>query len=295
MHKKVLTIAGATASGKSALAIKLSKDFKGEIISGDSIQVYRGLDIGSGKIKKEEMEGVAHHLIDIKDPKESYSVYDFQKMGRLLIDAIEMRGHLPIICGGTGLYIKALIYDYDFKEEKDFNNYEDIDDVSLHAMLKEVDPISAIKIHPHNRRRVLRALNYFEKNGSPISSNKTEKALYDALIIALDMERSGLYAKSDQRVDNMVEDGLLNEVEGLLKSGVAFSDQAMKGIGYREFEAYFKNEQSLDEVIQKIKSDSHNFAKRQYTWLRHQLPIEWIDIKTDYEVIKERVRKWLDE
>ena len=119
MHKKVLTIAGATASGKSALAIKLAKDFKGEIISGDSIQVYRGLDIGSGKIKKEEMEGVVHHLIDIKDPKESYSVYDFQKMGRLLIDAIERRGHLPIICGGTGLYIKALIYDYDFKEEKD--------------------------------------------------------------------------------------------------------------------------------------------------------------------------------
>ena len=295
MHKKVLTIAGATASGKSALAIKLAKDFKGEIISGDSIQVYRGLDIGSGKIKKEEMEGVVHHLIDIKDPKESYSVYDFQKMGRFLIDAIERRGHLPIICGGTGLYIKALIYDYDFKEEKDFNNYEDIDDVSLHAMLKEVDPISAIKIHPHNRRRVLRALNYFEKNGSPISSNKTEKALYDALIIALDMERSELYAKIDQRVDNMVKDGLLNEVEGLLKSGVAFNDQAMKGIGYREFEAYFKNEQSLEEVIQKIKSDSHNFAKRQYTWLRHQLPIEWIDIKTDYEVIKERVRKWLDE
>lgn len=295
MHKKVLTIAGATASGKSALAIKLAKDFKGEIISGDSIQVYRGLDIGSGKIKKEEMEGVVHHLIDIKDPKESYSVYDFQKMGRLLIDAIEMRGHLPIICGGTGLYIKALIYDYDFKEEKDFNNYEDIDDASLHAMLKEVDPISAIKIHPHNRRRVLRALNYFEKNGSPISSNKTEKALYDALIIALDMERSELYAKIDQRVDNMVKEGLLSEVEGLLKSGVAFNDQAMKGIGYREFEAYFKNEQSLDEVIQKIKSDSHNFAKRQYTWLRHQLPIEWIDIKTDYEVIKERVRKWLDE
>ena len=295
MHKKVLTIAGATASGKSALAIKLAKDFKGEIISGDSIQVYRGLDIGSGKIKKEEMEGVVHHLIDIKDPKESYSVYDFQKMGRLLIDAIERRGHLPIICGGTGLYIKALIYDYDFKEEKDFNNYEDIDDVSLHAMLKEVDPISAIKIHPHNRRRVLRALNYFEKNGSPISSNKTEKALYDALILALDMERSELYAKIDQRVDNMVKDGLLSEVEGLLKSGVAFNDQAMKGIGYREFEAYFKNEQSLDEVIQKIKSDSHNFAKRQYTWLRHQLPIEWIDIKTDYEVIKERVRKWLDE
>ena len=295
MHKKVLTIAGATASGKSALAIKLAKDFKGEIISGDSIQVYRGLDIGSGKIKKEEMEGVAHHLIDIKGPKESYSVYDFQKMGRLLIDAIEMRGHLPIICGGTGLYIKALIYDYDFKEEKDFNNHEDIDDVSLHAMLKEVDPISAIKIHPHNRRRVLRALNYFEKNGSPISSNKTEKALYDALIIALDMERSELYAKIDQRVDNMVKDGLLSEVEGLLKSGVAFNDQAMKGIGYREFEAYFKNEQSLEEVIQKIKSDSHNFAKRQYTWLRHQLPIEWIDIKTDYELIKERVRKWLDE
>ena len=295
MHKKVLTIAGATASGKSALAIKLAKDFKGEIISGDSIQVYRGLDIGSGKIKKEEMEGVVHHLIDIKDPKESYSVYDFQKMGRLLIDAIERRGHLPIICGGTGLYIKALIYDYDFKEEKDFNNYEDIDDVSLHAMLKEVDPISAIKIHPHNRRRVLRALNYFEKNGSPISSNKTEKALYDALILALDMERSELYAKIDQRVDNMVKDGLLSEVEGLLKSGVAFNDQAMKGIGYREFEAYFKNEQSLEEVIQKIKSDSHNFAKRQYTWLRHQLPIEWIDIKTDYELIKERVRKWLDE
>ena len=295
MHKKVLTIAGATASGKSALAIKLAKDFKGEIISGDSIQVYRGLDIGSGKIKKEEMEGVVHHLIDIKDPKESYSVYDFQKMGRLLIDAIERRGHLPIICGGTGLYIKALIYDYDFKEEKDFNNYEDIDDVSLHAMLKEVDPISAIKIHPHNRRRVLRALNYFEKNGSPISSNKTEKALYDALILALDMERSELYAKIDQRVDNMVKDGLLSEVEGLLKSGIAFNDQAMKGIGYREFEAYYKNEQSLEEVIQKIKSDSHNFAKRQYTWLRHQLPIEWIDIKTDYEVIKERVRKWLDE
>lgn len=295
MHNKVLTIAGATASGKSALAIKLAKDFKGEIISGDSIQVYRGLDIGSGKIKKEEMDTVAHHLIDIKDPKENYSVYDFQKMGRLLIDEIKRRGHLPIICGGTGLYIKALLYDYDFKEEKDFNYYEGVDDVRLHAMLKEVDPISALKIHPHNRRRVLRALNYFKQNGSPISLNKTEKALYDALILALDMERSELYAKIDQRVDDMVKDGLLHEVEGLLKSGIDFNDQAMKGIGYREFEAYFKNKQSLDEVVQKIKSDSHNFAKRQYTWLRHQLPIEWIDIKKDYEVIKERVRKWLDE
>ena len=295
MNKKVLVIAGATASGKSALAVKLAKDLNGEIISGDSIQVYRGLDIGSGKIKEEEMEGVRHHLIDIKDPGDTYSVYEFQKMGREALEDIDQRGSLPILCGGTGLYIKALIYDYEFKtEEGASKTYDDIDDLSLHQMLEKIDPVSALKIHPNNRRRVLRALNYYEKNKEPLSFNKTQKALYDALILALDMPRDQLYQRIDKRIDQMIKAGLLKEVEELLKKGVSFDDQAMKGIGYREFKAYFDQEKTLDEVIAKIKSDSHNFAKRQYTWLRHQLKVEWIAYDESYEHILERVQGWLD-
>ena len=295
MNKKVLVIAGATASGKSALAVKLAKDLNGEIISGDSIQVYRGLDIGSGKIKEEEMEGVRHHLIDIKDPGDTYSVYEFQKMGREALEDIDQRGSLPILCGGTGLYIKALIYDYEFKtEEGASKTYDDIDDLSLHQMLEKIDPVSALKIHPNNRRRVLRALNYYEKNKEPLSFNKTQKAMYDALILALDMPRDQLYQRIDKRIDQMIKAGLLKEVEELLKKGVSFDDQAMKGIGYREFKAYFDQEKTLDEVIAKIKSDSHNFAKRQYTWLRHQLKVEWIAYDESYEHILERVQGWLD-
>ena len=295
MNKKVLVIAGATASGKSALAVKLAKDLNGEIISGDSIQVYRGLDIGSGKIKEEEMEGVRHHLIDIKDPGDTYSVYEFQKMGREALEDINQRGSLPILCGGTGLYIKALIYDYEFKtEEGASKTYDDIDDLSLHQMLEKIDPVSALKIHPNNRRRVLRALNYYEKNKEPLSFNKTQKAMYDALILALDMPRDQLYQRIDERIDQMIKAGLLKEVEELLKKGVSFDDQAMKGIGYREFKAYFDQEKTLDEVIAKIKSDSHNFAKRQYTWLRHQLKVEWIAYDESYEHILERVQGWLD-
>ena len=295
MNKKVLVIAGATASGKSALAVKLAKDLNGEIISGDSIQVYRGLDIGSGKIKEEEMEGVRHHLIDIKDPGDTYSVYEFQKMGREALEDIDQRGSLPILCGGTGLYIKALIYDYEFKtEEGAYKTYDDIDDLSLHQMLEKIDPVSALNIHPNNRRRVLRALNYYEKNKMPLSFNKTQKAMYDALILALDMPRDQLYQRIDERIDQMIKAGLLKEVEELLKKGVSFDDQAMKGIGYREFKAYFDQEKTLDEVIAKIKSDSHNFAKRQYTWLRHQLKVEWIAYDESYEHILERVQGWLD-
>ena len=296
MLKKVLVIAGATASGKSALAVKLAQDFQGEVISGDSIQIYRGFDIGSGKIKQEEMQGIRHHLIDIKESKDHYSVYEFQNRGRELIEAISKRKNLPVLCGGTGLYIKALIYDYEFNEEDELDKtYDDIDDKTLHSMLEKVDPISAFKIHPNNRRRVLRALNYYEKNARPLSSNKTDKALYDTLILALDMPRDILYQRIDQRVDKMIEEGLLKEIEDLVKGGISFEDQAMKGIGYREFKAYFNGEMTLEEVIAKIKSDSHNFAKRQYTWLRHQLKVEWIAYDLNYELIKERVKRWLNE
>ena len=288
MHKKVLTIAGATASGKSALAIKLAKDFKGEIISGDSIQVYRGLDIGSGKIKKEEMEGVAHHLIDIKGPKESYSVYDFQKMGRLLIDAIEMRGHLPIICGGTGLYIRAGLYDYRFPSLRkvDLSAYEKLDDEKLFAAALSLDEAEAKTIHPHNRVRLLRliAMALAGEKKSEIKQSQSHQPIYDVRFYGLEVDREDIYPRVEQRVERMFEMGLVEEDRRLVEK-YGRDCQAFKAIGVKELFPYFDGKISLEEAKADIKKNTRHYVKRQETFFRHQFPINWI--KTEEDILND--------
>ena len=292
--KKVLVIAGPTASGKSGFAVECAKRFNGEIISGDSIQIYRGLDIGSAKIREDEKQGIVHHLIDIKDAGESYSVKEFQALGRELIDDISERGKLPIVAGGTGLYIKALLYDYTFfDEEVKDNPYEELSNQEIYDILSVEDPDSLKKIHVNNRKRLVRALNVLRKHGqgiSEIASNQEHKPLYDALIIGLNKDRSVLYNDINLRVDRMFDEGLENEVRSLVDKGISFDMQSMQGIGYREFRGYFEGAASLDETREMIKKDTRNFAKRQMTWFKNQMDIAWCD---DGMKMMETIDDWL--
>ena len=292
--KKVLVIAGPTASGKSGFAVECAKRFNGEIISGDSIQIYRGLDIGSAKIREDEKQGIVHHLIDIKDAGESYSVKEFQALGRELIDDISERGKLPIVAGGTGLYIKALLYDYTFfDEEVKDNPYEELSNQEIYDILSVEDPDSLKKIHVNNRKRLVRALNVLRKHGqgiSEIASKKEHKPLYDALIIGLNRDRSVLYNDINLRVDRMFDEGLENEVRSLVDKGISFDMQSMQGIGYREFRGYFEGAASLDETREMIKKDTRNFAKRQMTWFKNQMDIAWCD---DGMKMMETIDDWL--
>ena len=292
--KKVLVIVGPTAVGKTSFGIKCANSFNGEIISGDSIQIYKGLDIGSGKASKQELAMAKHHLIDIKEPNDNYSVKQFQDYSRELIDKISEENKLPIIVGGTGLYIKASLYDYEFlNEDEEDNQYKDLSNEEIYKLLEEKDPKALEKIHINNRRRLVRALNIVEKHNKGISSIKDSqehKCLYDALIIGLTNDRDVLYSNIDKRVDKMIEDGLIDEIKGLLDKGISFENQSMQGIGYKEFKAYFNNEKSLVECIDDVKRNSHHFAKRQYTFFNNQLNVKWFN-NID-EAIKE-VEQWL--
>ncbi|MBR4456608.1 MAG: tRNA (adenosine(37)-N6)-dimethylallyltransferase MiaA [Solobacterium sp.] len=294
--KKVLVIAGPTASGKSAFAVEAAHEFGGEIISGDSIQVYRGLDIGSGKVTEAEKQGIPHHLIDILSPSEPYSVSDFQRNARACIAAIPF----PIIAGGTGLYLKACLYDYTFVPEEETGTdreLEMLDSRTLYERLKETDPISAEKIHPNNRRRVLRALTVAKRSGmakSEIEAAQKHEPVYDFFIAGCTMDRAVLYERISARVEQMFRNGLEDEVKRLLSEGVTFEDPAMKGIGYREFEPYIKGECSIGEVQKMIAQHSRNYAKRQYTWLNHQMPVHWfnaLDQNARHEMM-EVIRVW---
>ena len=275
--KKVIVIVGPTAVGKSKVAVNLAKHYGSEIISGDSIQVFKGVDIGSGKIKEEETLGVKHHLIDILEPGEYYSVSDFQTESRKLIEELE----LPFIVGGTGLYIKACLTDYNFSGEKrdyDFEHqYDNYSDEELYNVLLECDKEQAQIIHPHNRKRVLRAI-YNAKTGNKMSLNKgKDKYLYDAFIIYLNAERSYLYDKINKRVDQMVKEGLLEENERLFKQNIF-----VNGIGYQEFIPYFNGEATLDDVVLEIKKNSRHYAKRQMTWFNNQMTSSFYNIN-DYK------------
>lgn len=294
--KKVLVIAGPTAAGKSAFAVEMAKKLNGIVISGDSIQVYRGFDIGSGKVTEAEKQGVPHALIDIRSHEEHYSAADFQKEARRIIDTT---AYFPIICGGTGLYLKACLYDYTFVEEEVHADpsLEKYDDDTLYAMLKEKDPIQAEKIHPHNRRRVIRALTILHNTGKPMSMINEEQShqpVYDIFIAGCTMDRDELYARINARVDGMFEAGLEEEVRGLLEQGCTFDEQPMQGIGYKEWKDYFDGKCSLEEVRENIQKNSRHFAKRQYTWLRHQLPVHWFGIQDEKDRVRmqEEIMKW---
>jgi tRNA dimethylallyltransferase len=292
--QKVLAIVGPTAVGKTSFGIECANTFNGEIISGDSIQIYKGLDIGSAKPSKTEQAQAKHYLLDIKEANENYSVKQFQELGRFYIDEISSRNKLPIIVGGTGLYIKALLYDYNFMEENNEDNqYEDLSNEDLYNRLKQLDPKALEKIHINNRKRLVRALNIIEKHNVTISAIKdaqNHKPIYDCLIIGLTRNRQELYELIDKRVDKMIEDGLIIEIDNLLKSGITFDNQAMQAIGYKEFKDYFNGEKSLEECINQVKINSRHFAKRQYTFFKNQLDMLWYEDKNE---ALDRIKQWL--
>lgn len=292
--KKVLVIVGPTAVGKTSFGIKCANTFNGEIISGDSIQIYKELDIGSGKATKQELAQAKHYLIDIKEADDSYSVKEFQEKARELIDHINEEGKLPIIVGGTGLYIKACLYDFKFMdEENEDNQYEDMSNEEIYNKLMKLDPKALEKIHINNRKRLVRALNVYEKHNvgiSTIKDNQEHKCLYDALIIGLTCPRGELYQRIDNRVDKMVEDGLVKEIKSLLDKGLNFNNQSMTGIGYKEFKGYFDSTNTLEECIQMVKTNSHHFAKRQYTYFNNQLEVNWYDNVDD---ALRKIEEWI--
>ncbi|HGF7301051.1 TPA: tRNA (adenosine(37)-N6)-dimethylallyltransferase MiaA [Enterococcus hirae] len=301
--EKVLVIVGPTAVGKTALSVELAKKFHGEIISGDSLQVYKKLDIGTAKIKTSEMEGIPHHLIDVIEPNETYSVADFQKAGRKLITEITERGRLPMIVGGTGLYIQSLLYDFQLgaKEESVTavrKKYEELAETlskkELWEYLKTKDPLAAEKIHWNNQRKVIRALEVFEVTGYSITTPQEEPArLYDYCMIGLNTERALLYQRINQRVDSMLEEGLLEEARFVYELGEV---QASQGIGYKEFYPYFKGEESLENVVEQLKMNSRRYAKRQLTWFRNRLDAHWFDLlaeSSSMEQIDQLIRTWL--
>lgn len=275
----VIVITGPTATGKTKLSIELAKKLNGEIINCDSTQIFKELDIATAKVTNEEMDGIVHHLIDIKNMDENYTVYDYQKDARRKISEILNKNKTPILVGGTGLYIKAALYDYKFEEEKIITNYDNLETEELYDMLIKIDPCNTI--HPNNRKRIIRALNYCFSNNKPFSSKeKTDKLLYDTLFIGLSTDRSILYDKINKRVDKMVKNGLIEEAKKIYDSGIR-SKAIMTPIGYKELFPYFDNKMSLDDCLDKIKQKSRNYAKRQYTWFNHQMKIKWFDVNYD--------------
>ena len=290
-----MVIAGPSASGKTAFGIELAKEFAGEIISGDSVQVYRGFDIGSGKVTPFEKQGIPHHLIDICDFDQEYTIADFQRDVREKIRDISSRGKLPIIVGGSGLYLKSALYDYELKAEAEKDDpFDDLSNEELYRRLVKIDPESLKKIHVNNRRRLLRAYNYYLKNGEPMSlsiKRQKHKPLYDVLFVALGINREKLYERIDKRVDKMIADGLKEEVLSLYNRGCDFTYKPMQAIGYRQWQPYIDKEKSEEEVIADIKKATRNFVKRQYTWFNHQLPVNWFD-SDDLTAARKDIGKW---
>lgn len=296
--QKLLVIIGPTAVGKTKLSIELAKQYNGEIISGDSMQIYRGMDIGTAKIKHEEMEGIAHHLIDIKEPDESFSVAEFQQLVRAKISDITSKGKLPIIVGGTGLYIQAVIYDYQFSEapaDEEFRLQleemaKEIGNEALHQELTKVDPESASQIHPNNVRRVIRALEIFHCTGKIMSdyqNNQQPDLLYETALIGLTMERDKLYERINMRVDMMISEGLLDEVSRLHRQGLR-DCQSIQAIGYKEIYDYLDGKVGLDLAIENLKQNSRRYAKRQLTWFRNKMEVQWFDM-TDVSNLSKKI------
>ena len=291
VKEKVIVLIGPTAVGKTKTSIELAKRFDGEIISGDSMQIYRKMDIGTAKITNDEMEGVPHHLIDIKNPEESFSVAEFQQLVRKKISEIHSRGKVPLIVGGTGLYIQSVLYDYQFTETPGDEKYrteleaelEKFGSEWLHHKLAEVDPSSAGNIHPNNTRRVIRALEIFHCTGKTMSEyqeNQTHELQYDVALIGLTMDRELLYKRINYRVDLMMNQGLLDEVKGLFDEGVK-DVQSVQAIGYKELYDYFDGTISLVQAIENLKQNSRRYAKRQLTWFRNKMEVAWFDMSEE--------------
>ena len=289
MKRPLIILAGPTAVGKTAASIRLAKAIGAEIISADSMQVYRHMDIGSAKIRQEEMEGVPHYLIDVLEPEEEFNVVRFQQMAKAAAEEIYAKGKIPLVAGGTGFYIQALLYDIDFTENDGDTSYrrslektaEEKGGEYLHAILREADPKAAEQIHPHNIKRMIRALEFHHQTGGKISEhNEAEReksSPYDFAYFVLTDERSRLYERIDRRVDMMMEEGLLEEVLYLKERGVKRESTAMQGLGYKELYAYLDGECTLEEAVCIIKRDTRHFAKRQLTWFKRERDVIWAD------------------
>ena len=275
---KIIVVTGPTAVGKTKFSIELAKKYNGEIINADAVQVYKGLDIGSAKVTKEEMENIPHYLLDIKSVEEEYNIYEYQKDCRMIISEIISRGKTPILVGGTGLYIKAALYDYKLSKEKENNTYEDLSTEELYKELIKID--KNINIDKNNRRRIIRAINYYKENNKSISENKTDKLLYNAIFIGLTTDRENLYNKINDRVDIMIRDGLLDEVKSFYDKGIR-TKPLLSAIGYKELYDYYDNKVSFETAIDNIKKNSRHYAKRQFTFFKNQFDIKWF--KTNYE------------
>ncbi|WP_426450833.1 tRNA (adenosine(37)-N6)-dimethylallyltransferase MiaA [Staphylococcus xylosus] len=286
----LIVLVGPTAVGKTEFSIELAKKVNGEIISGDSMQVYKHMDIGTAKITQDEMSGVPHHMIDILEPDENFSAYEFKNRAQRLIKEITTRGRVPIIAGGTGLYIQSLIYNYDFEDETiseqksleieaKLDELDQLSNEALHQYLATFDEVSAQDIHPNNRKRVRRAIQYYLKTKKLLSSRKKVQQFtenYDTLLLGIEMSRGILYQRINKRVDIMLERGLLSEVQQLVDNGYETS-QSMQAIGYKEIVPVIKQELSLDEATEKLKQHSRNYAKRQMTWFKNKLDVLWLD------------------
>lgn len=291
--KPLIIIAGPTAAGKTKTAILLAKKIGGEIVSADSMQVYRHMDIGSAKVSLEEMQGVPHHLIDVLEPTEEFNVVRFQTMAKAAMEDIYTRGRIPLIVGGTGFYIQSVLYDIDFTESEGDTAYRhELEELSkkegneiLYRMLSEVDPQSAGELHPNNVKRVIRALEYHHLTGQKISEHNQEQrqkvSPYDAYYFVLTMDRAKLYQRIDLRVDLMLEQGLVEEVRKLKDMGLTKNNVSMQGLGYKEILAYLNGEMTFKEAVYTIKRDTRHFAKRQLTWFRREPDAVWIDCDPD--------------
>ena len=296
----VMAIVGPTASGKTALSLELAKRLDGEIINGDSMQIYRNMTIGTAKILPEEMAGITHHLLDIKEPDESFSVAEYQKLVRGKIADIQSRGKLPIIVGGTGLYVQAVLFDYRFSDEpvdhqlRDslYKELEEFGPEEMHRKLMKLDPQA--DIHPNNTRRVVRAVEILLSGQKKGDSELALSPMYNEAIIGLDIPRDVLYERINQRVDQMLERGLIEEVETLRQRGIR-DVQSIQAIGYKEIYAYLDGQGSLEEAVVKLKRNSRKYAKRQFTYFKNKLPIFWIDALADPEKNLQKIIAFMQE
>lgn len=290
MKLPLIVLTGPTAVGKTSLSIRLAKAVGGEIISADSMQVYRHMDIGAAKVTKEEMDGVPHHLIDILEPDEEFNVVVFKDRAKAAMKEIRARGHVPVIAGGTGFYIQALVYDIDFKKNEEGGEIRrELEELArqrgtayLHEMLKRVDPESAQAIHANNVKRVIRALEYYRQTGEKISvHNETERGKecpYRLFYYVLNTDRETLYKRIDRRVDQMMEKGLVEEVQALKARGCTRELVSMQGLGYKEILDYLDGKTTLQEAVHILKRDTRHFAKRQLTWFRRERDVRWLNL-----------------
>jgi len=288
----LLVLAGPTAVGKTALSLRLARALDAEIISGDSMQVYRGMDIGTAKLPLDEREGIPHHLIDIMEPSEPFSVSRFQQLCAEKIAEIHARGKLPFLVGGTGLYIESVCYGYDFQGDsgdealrEQLRQYARIHgQQALHDRLASIDPASAARIHPNDERRVVRALEVWETTGRTLSDSQAQQrgdskpSPYRLCLVGLGMERSALYRRINERVDAMLAEGLVPEVQSLLAAGIPRTAVSMQGLGYKEIAAYLAGETDYATAVDRLKRDTRHFAKRQLSWFRHMKDLTWVDV-----------------